>query len=92
MKILITGGAGYIGSTIASACLDASHEVVILDDLSAGRREFVRDLPFYEGDVGDQTLLNQVFTEHASDPGVADSLLGRAEKGPARFIPFGLDH
>lgn len=67
MKILITGGAGYIGSTIASACLDAGHEVVILDDLSAGRREFVRDLPFYEGDVGDQTLLNQVFTEHAID-------------------------
>lgn len=67
MKILITGGAGYIGSTIASACLDAGHEVVILDDLSAGRREFVRDLPFYEGDVGDQTLLNQVFTQHAID-------------------------
>ena len=67
MKTLITGGAGYIGSTIASACLDAGHEVVILDDLSAGRREFVRDLPFYEGDVGDQTLLNQVFTEHAID-------------------------
>ena len=67
MKILITGGAGYIGSTIASACLDASHEVVILDDLSAGRREFARDLPFYEGDVGDQTLLNRVFTEHAID-------------------------
>ena len=67
MKILITGGAGYIGSTIASACLDAGHEVVLLDDLSAGRREFVRDLPFYEGDVGDQTLLNQVFTEHAID-------------------------
>jgi len=67
VKILITGGAGYIGSTIASACLDAGHEVVILDDLSAGRREFVRDLPFYEGDVGDQTLLNQVFTEHAID-------------------------
>jgi len=67
VKILITGGAGYIGSTIASACLDAGHEVVLLDDLSAGRREFVRDLPFYEGDVGDQTLLNQVFTEHAID-------------------------
>lgn len=49
------------------ACLDAGHEVVLLDDLSAGRREFVCDLPFYEGDVGDQTLLNQVFAEHAID-------------------------
>ena len=60
MKILITGGAGYIGSTIASACLDAGHEVVLLDDLSAGRREFVHDLLFYERNVGDQTLLDRV--------------------------------
>ncbi|MEA5054157.1 MAG: UDP-glucose 4-epimerase GalE [Propionicimonas sp.] len=67
MKILITGGAGYIGSTIASACLDAGHEVVVLDDLSAGRSEFVRDRPFYKGDIGDETLLDQVFTEHAID-------------------------
>ena len=44
MRILITGGAGYIGSTVGSACEEAGHEVVILDDLSAGRREFVKDL------------------------------------------------
>lgn len=50
MKILITGGAGYIGSTVGSACEEAGHEVVVLDDLSAGRREFVRDRTFYEGD------------------------------------------
>src|SRR5690606_9277478 len=38
MKALITGGAGYIGSTIATACLEAGVETVILDDLSTGRR------------------------------------------------------
>ena len=60
MTVLVTGGAGYIGSTIASACLDAGHEVIVLDDLSAGRREFVHDLLFYERNVGDQTLLDRV--------------------------------
>ncbi len=52
MRILITGGAGFIGSQIADACLAAGHEVLILDDLSTGRRE---NLPapaaFAEGDI-----------------------------------------
>ena len=59
MKILITGGAGYIGSTVGSACEEAGHEVVVLDDLSAGRREFVRDRTFYQGDIADQDLLDR---------------------------------
>ena len=67
MRILITGGAGYIGSTVASACEEAGHEVVILDDLSAGRREFVKDRTFYEGDIADQDLLDRVFSENQID-------------------------
>lgn len=67
MKVLITGGAGYIGSTVASACEDAGHEVVILDDFSTGRREFVGTRPVYEGDIADGKLLDQVFTDHAID-------------------------
>ncbi|GAA1397815.1 UDP-glucose 4-epimerase GalE [Luteococcus peritonei] len=67
MKILITGGAGYIGSTIGSACEDAGHEVVVLDNLSTGRREFALDRPFYQGDVGDPELLDRVFREHQID-------------------------
>lgn len=67
MKVLITGGAGYIGSTVASACLDAGHEVVLLDDFSTGRREFVLDRPLYEGSIGDRELLDQVFTEQQID-------------------------
>ena len=67
MKILITGGAGYIGSTVGSACEEAGHEVVVLDDLSAGRREFVRDRTFYEGDIADQDLLDRVFSENQID-------------------------
>ncbi|CAL8971952.1 UDP-glucose 4-epimerase [Tessaracoccus sp. O5.2] len=67
MKVLITGGAGYIGSTVASACEDAGHEVVILDDFSTGRREFVRDRAVYEGDFADESLLGRIFAEHAID-------------------------
>ena len=62
--VLITGGAGFIGSTVASACLDAGVEPVILDNLSTGSREFTRGRPFYEGDVADAGLLDRVFAEH----------------------------
>jgi UDP-glucose 4-epimerase len=64
MKVLITGGAGYIGSTIASACLDRGLVPVILDDLSTGRKEFVADRHFFFGDVADGDLVDQVFAAH----------------------------
>lgn len=67
MLILITGGAGYIGSTVASACEDAGHQVVILDDFSTGRREFIGDRKLYEGDIADSALLDRVFTEQKID-------------------------
>ena len=67
MKVLITGGAGYIGSTVASACEDAGHEVVILDDFSTGRREFIGDRTLYEGDIADVVLLDHIFAENAID-------------------------
>lgn len=64
MLVLITGGAGYIGSTIVSALLDAGHEPVILDNLSTGRPEFVRGLPFYEGDIADRDLVRRILADH----------------------------
>lgn len=67
MKVLITGGAGFIGSTIASACSDAGLEPVILDDLSAGLRVFGERFRFYEGDYGDPQLLRRVFAENKID-------------------------
>lgn len=67
VKILITGGAGYIGSSIGSAALDAGHEVVVLDDLSQGRSEFCAGRPFYKGDVADRSLLDRIFAEHHID-------------------------
>jgi UDP-glucose 4-epimerase len=64
LKILIAGGAGYIGSTIASACLDMDIVPVIVDSLVTGRREFTLDRIFFEGDIEDKALINEVFREH----------------------------
>jgi UDP-glucose 4-epimerase len=64
MKILVTGGAGYIGSTICSALIDADHTPVILDSLVTGRIEFTRDRVFYQGDIADDDLLKRVFSDH----------------------------
>jgi UDP-glucose 4-epimerase len=64
MKILITGGAGYIGSTICSALKDFGHTPIILDSLVTGRKEFTRNHIFYQGDIGDEDAVWQVFAEH----------------------------
>ena len=65
-KVLITGGAGYIGSHAALACIDAGWPVVILDDLSTGIRSA---LPpgsiFVEGSAGDGDLVRQIMREQA---------------------------
>ena len=64
MKVLVAGGAGFIGSTVVSACLDDGLEPVILDNLSTGRIEFTRDRTFYRGDIADGALLDRIFAEH----------------------------
>jgi len=64
MKVLITGGAGYIGSTIASALEDAGHTPIILDSLITGRREFTRGRIFYEVDIANRAALQTIFREH----------------------------
>lgn len=64
MKVLVTGGAGYIGSTTAKALEEAGHTPVILDSLLTGPLVFVRDRIFYEGDIADRALVRRVFDEH----------------------------
>ncbi|MDY0124791.1 MAG: UDP-glucose 4-epimerase GalE [Anaerolineaceae bacterium] len=64
MKVLITGGAGYIGSTIASVLLDNGHTPIILDSLVTGRREFTKDRIFYEADISDRAMVRRVFSDH----------------------------
>ena len=64
MKVLVAGGAGYIGSTIASACLDSGLTPVILDSQVTGRREFAAGREFYAGDIADGPLVDRIFAEH----------------------------
>ena len=64
MKVLITGGAGYIGSTICSALIDQEHTPIILDSLITGKKEFTKDRIFYQGDISDVALLKQIFSDH----------------------------
>jgi UDP-glucose 4-epimerase len=64
MKVLIAGGAGYIGSTVVSACADAGIVPVILDSLVTGRREFTAGRAFYHGDISEGPLVDHVFSEH----------------------------
>jgi UDP-glucose 4-epimerase len=64
MKVLVTGGAGYLGSTTAKALEEAGHTPVILDSLLSGPRVFVRDRVFYEGDIADRDLLSRIVEEH----------------------------
>ncbi|WP_327069235.1 UDP-glucose 4-epimerase GalE [Kitasatospora sp. NBC_01250] len=64
MKVLISGGAGYIGSTVASACLDAGVTPVVLDSLVTGRQEFAEGRAFYQGDIADGALVDRIFAEH----------------------------
>ncbi|MFW5966341.1 MAG: UDP-glucose 4-epimerase GalE [Persicimonas sp.] len=69
MNILITGGAGYIGSHVVYECLEAGHDVVVLDDLSTGVRDNlpVGDIHFVFGDVGDRELVLRVLHQEAVD-------------------------
>jgi UDP-glucose 4-epimerase len=64
MKVLVTGGAGYIGSVTAKALEEAGHVPVILDSLLTGPMVFVRDRIFYEGDIADRQLLSKVVDDH----------------------------
>jgi len=67
MNILVTGGAGYIGSHAVKELLASGHATVTFDDLSQGRREAVTGGVFVEGDITDRGALKRCFREHAID-------------------------
>jgi len=64
LPVLVTGGAGYIGSHAVLALADAGWPVCVIDNLSTGFRFAVPDsVPFYEGDIADGALLSRIFAE-----------------------------
>jgi len=64
MKVLVTGGAGYIGSVICSALEDVGYTPVVLDSLVTGRDDFILNKIFYKGDIGDAGLLKRITSDH----------------------------
>ena len=72
MKILVTGGTGYIGSHTCCELLDAGYDIVVIDNFSNSKPDVVdrikkitgRDFKFYEGDVCDKDLLSKIFSEN----------------------------
>ncbi len=87
MRILVTGGAGYIGSHVVLACLDAGHEVVVLDDFSTGRREAIpKGVALVEGDVGDPNLVAGALGAHGI--GAVIHMAGRVVVPESVVVPL----
>jgi UDP-glucose 4-epimerase len=66
-SILVTGGAGYIGSHVVRRLVDRGERVVVLDNLSTGYRSAVLGAPLVLGDTGDAERVTQVLAEHRVD-------------------------
>ncbi len=88
-KILIVGGAGYIGSHTAKLLNKLGHQSIVLDNLSGGYQDFVQWSDFYQGDMGDQDLLAKIFTENEIASVIhfgAFIDVGESVANPAKYI------
>ena len=89
MKLLVLGGAGYIGSHTATELLDNGHEVVIADNLVTGYREAVPEkTTFYQGDLRDKAFLVDLLTKEKVDAVIhfaAFSLVGESVTNPLKY-------
>ncbi len=66
-NILITGGAGYIGSTVAHDLIKSGHKVTIIDNLSTGYKSLIPSkAKFYRADISDQLILKKIITKSPS--------------------------
>ena len=87
-RILVTGGAGYIGSHAAQALAQAGHTPIVFDSLLYGHREFVRWGPFIEGDVRDSDALDRAFSAERCDAVMhfaALAYVGESVTDPGRY-------
>jgi UDP-glucose 4-epimerase len=89
MRILVTGGAGYIGSVVAEELLADGHTVVVLDDLSKGHRAAVPEAASFEqADVGDAPAVERILRAHGVEAVVhmaASSLVGESVTDPGKY-------
>lgn len=89
MRLLVLGGAGYIGSHTAVELLDRGHEVVIADNLITGYKQAVpKEAVFYQGDIRDYNFLNNLFKTEKIDVVIhfaAFSLVGESVTNPLKY-------
>ncbi len=88
MEILVTGGAGYIGSHMVAMLDELRHQVVTLDDLSCGYRDAVLAGDFVNGSLHDKDTLNNVFSQHRFDAVIHFAGLiavGESVRDPAKY-------
>jgi len=89
MAILVTGGAGYIGSVTVELLLERGEAVVVLDDLFRGHRQALpAGVPFYQGRVGDRELLSRILKEHELEACIhfaALTYMGESVLDPIRY-------
>jgi UDP-glucose 4-epimerase len=91
VKILVTGGAGYIGSITSAELLQAGHRVVIFDNLYQGHRAAVPpDADFIQGDLADPRAVAQIFTDHPDIDGIMHfasyTLVGESMQQPLKYL------
>ena len=89
MNVLVTGGAGYIGSHAVRELLAAGHGVVVLDNLVKGHRTAIpKETPFVQADIRDAAILAKTFASHAIDAVMhfaAASEVGESMANPAKY-------
>ncbi|MFX3636161.1 MAG: UDP-glucose 4-epimerase GalE [Candidatus Pristimantibacillus sp.] len=88
MAILVTGGAGYIGSHAVAALAERGEEIVIIDNLQQGHREALLGGKLYVGDLRDADFMDSVFKENKIDAVIhfaANSLVGESMKDPGKY-------
>lgn len=89
MSILVTGGAGYIGSHCVATLIDRGIDVVVVDDLSKGHKAALKGGRFYQGSVADKDFLNEVFTKESIEAVIhfaAYSLVGESMQIPEQYF------
>lgn len=89
MRILVTGGAGYVGSHVVQALLEAGHEPVVYDNLSTGHAAAVPEAELVIGDVADRERLAETLQRRPFDGCVhlaAASLVGESMRDPSRYF------
>ncbi|WP_283153545.1 UDP-glucose 4-epimerase GalE [Guptibacillus hwajinpoensis] len=88
MAILVTGGAGYIGSHTVMYLREQKEDVVVLDNLTKGHEQAVLDVPLYKGDLTDGKVIDQIFVDHSIDSVIhfaASSLVGESVSNPLEY-------